>query len=171
MNIVIANRQRTRKINLRLLNKITGDLLAELKIENAELGINLVAAPEMTSLNETFLHHEGSTDVIAFDYTGAAVARPRKTKTGTCGRAARAPVHGEIFVCVDEAAAQAKKFGTNWQSETVRYVVHGVLHLLGHDDSKPDLRRKMKSEENRRLRALSRRFSLAQLGRAVKLSR
>ncbi len=42
MNIVIANRQRTKKINSRLLKKIAGALLAELKIESAELGINLV---------------------------------------------------------------------------------------------------------------------------------
>ena len=44
MNVGIANRQRTRKINLRLLKQIAEALLAELKIENAELGINLVAA-------------------------------------------------------------------------------------------------------------------------------
>ena len=68
MNIAIANRQRTRKINLRLLKRITRELLAELELEKAEIGICLVAAPEMTRLNETFLKHEGSTDVITFDY-------------------------------------------------------------------------------------------------------
>jgi probable rRNA maturation factor len=160
MNIVIINRQRARKINLGLLKKITGDLLVDLDIQNADLGINLVATPEMTSLNETFLQHEGSTDVITFDYT-----EKRKAESGK-----RKLLHGELFVCVDEAIVQAKKFKTGWESETVRYIVHGVLHLLGHDDSRPPARRRMKREENRRLRALSRRFSLAQLGRAVKLS-
>jgi probable rRNA maturation factor len=160
MNIAIVNRQRTRKINLRLLEEITGNLLAELEIQNAELGVNLVAAPEMTSLNETFLQHAGSTDVITFDYLSAE-----------CGvRSAESELHGEIFVCVDEAIVHAKKFKTNWQSEVVRYIVHGVLHLRGHDDSLPATRRKMKREENRLVSGLSRRFSLAQLGRAVKLS-
>ncbi len=69
MNVVIINRQRTRKINSRLLKNITAGVLAELKIENAELGINLVATTEMTVLNETFLRHEGPTDVITFDYS------------------------------------------------------------------------------------------------------
>ena len=46
-------------------------------------------------------------------------------------------LHGELFICVDEAVAQAKEFKTSWQSEVVRYVVHGVLHLLGHDDLQP----------------------------------
>jgi ssRNA-specific RNase YbeY (16S rRNA maturation enzyme) len=45
------------------------------------------------------------------------------------------------------------------------------LHLLGHDDSRPADRRKMKQAENRRLRELSRRFSLAHLARPAKLSR
>ena len=161
MNVVIANRQRTKKINTRLLKQIVGGLFAELEIKDAELGINLVAAPEMTLVNETFLQHEGSTDVITFDH---AVAEKRKAESGK-----QKPLHGELFVCVDEAVLQAKKFGVNWQSEVVRYIVHGVLHLLGHDDLRADLRRKMKREENRLVRLLARRFALAQLSRPAKM--
>ena len=158
--IVIANRQRTRKINSHRLKQITRAVLAELEIENAELAVNLVAAPEMTLLNETFLRHEGPTDVITFDYLSAE-----------CGvRHEESQLHGEIFVCVDEAIRQAKKFGATWQSEIVRYIIHGVLHLLGHDDSRPAARRKMKREENRLLCRLSRRFSLAQPARSTKLA-
>jgi probable rRNA maturation factor len=78
-------------------------------------------------------------------------------------------IHGEIFICVDDAIKQAKEFKTNWQAETVRYVVHGVLHLLGYDDLKPDLRRKMKREENRLVRRLEKRFALAELSPPVKM--
>ena len=159
MNIVIANRQRTKKINQRLLKRITGELLAELEIEGVEIGINLVGAREMAALNWDFLGHEGSTDVITFDYS-----EKRKAESGK-----RKCLHGEIFVCVDEASLQAKKFKTKWQPEIVRYIVHGILHLLGHDDLKPDLRRKMKREENRLLRGLSQKFSLAQTGGGSKL--
>jgi probable rRNA maturation factor len=152
MTIVISNRQRTKKINLRLLKQITEALLAELKIENAELGISLVGAKEMAELNWKFLRHEGSTDVITFNHG-------EKQKL----------LHGELFICVDEAISQAKHFKTNWQSEIVRYIVHGVLHLIGHDDLKPALRRKMKRAENLLLRKLSKKFSLAQIGGASKL--
>ena len=48
------------------------------------------------------------------------------------------------FICVDDAVAQAKEFETDWWSEMVRYLIHGVLHLLGYDDLQPDLRRAMK---------------------------
>jgi ssRNA-specific RNase YbeY (16S rRNA maturation enzyme) len=68
-------------------------LLTELEIEKAEIGICLVAAPEMTRLNETFLKHKGSTDVIAFDYRDSVLPA-----------GCRKYVHGEIFVCMDEAA-------------------------------------------------------------------
>ena len=159
MNIVIANRQRTRKINLRLLKKIAAGLLDELKIEHAELGINLVATPEMTLINETFLRHKGSTDVITFDHLNPdfGIGNPELQ------------LHGELFICVNEAILQARKFGTRWQSEVVRYIIHGILHLLGHDDSRVAARRRMKREENRLLRRLPRRFSLAQPARAIKL--
>ncbi len=169
MNIAIANRQRTRKINLRLLKKITRELLAELELEKEEIGICLVAALEMTRLNETFLKHQGSTDVITFDYAETGRAGSPLPAPGAHG-VTRPTIHGEIFICVDEAVLQARKFGTNWQSEVIHYLVHGVLHLIGFDDSSADTRRRMKRVEGRLLGKLSRRFTLAQLSRPAKLT-
>jgi len=168
MNIAILNRQRTRKINLRQLKQVAQALLAELELEKAELGINLVGAPEMTRLNETFLRHAGSTDVITFDYSDTGRVGSPLPAGGAHG-VTRPALHGEIFVCVDEAVVQARKFGTSWPSELVRYLVHGVLHLTGHDDRRPAARRKMKREENRLLGRLSRRFALAELARPARI--
>jgi len=171
MSIVVANRQRARKINLRLLKQIADGLLAELKIQNVELEINFVSTREMTRLNEKFLRHAGSTDVITFEYTnrGRSGSPRPSAKPGTMGTS-RPTLHGEIFICMDETVLQARRFRTTWQSELVRYLVHGVLHLLGYDDSRSVGRRKMKREEDRLVRELSRRFSLAQLARPGKLS-
>lgn len=170
-NIEIFNRQRAKRINLHRLKKIATGLLVELKIQNADLGINLVAALEMTALNGTFLHHAGSTDVITFDYSVGQVSRPSHFSSKRIGDRPEAcpALSGEIFICVDEALAQARKFKTSWQSEIVRYLIHGVLHLTGHDDSPAGERRKMKREEDRLLRQLSRRFSLAELQVVAKL--
>jgi probable rRNA maturation factor len=159
MNIVIANRQRVKKINLRLLQQTAAALLAELKMQTAELEIVLLGAAEMTRLNETFLRHEGPTDVITFDYL-----EKRKAEGGK-----RKRLHGEIFICVDEAVLQAKQFKTTWQSELVRYLVHGVLHLLGFDDSRTAARQKMKRRENLLLRKLAGKFRLAETGGRSKL--
>ena len=156
MNIVIANRQRTKRVNTQLLKQIVVALFAELEIAEAELGINLVAARKMALVNETFLQHEGATDVITFDHAEKQRAKSKKQKA----------IHGELFICVDVAKTQAREFNTSWQSETVRYAVHGVLHLLGYDDLKPALRHEMKREENRLMRQLEKGFSFAQLSRS-----
>ena len=159
--LTIQNRQRTRAIDSRQLRQIVSALLNDLlEIKKAELGVTLVAARAMTRLNETFLQHEGSTDVITFDY------REPGDQNANPGIA----IHGEIFLCVDEALVQARRFRTSWQAEVVRYVVHGVLHLLGYDDHRAADLREMKREENRLLRLLTARFPLSRLARKTKLT-
>jgi len=153
MNILVANRQRTKKIDVPLLKKVTAAALAELGVRHCELEINLMGTTGMAALNETFLQHTGSTDVITFDYSEGKKLRQD------------VGVAGEIFVCVDDAIAQSKQFRTRWQSEVARYVVHGVLHLLGHDDLRPQARRTMKREENRLMRVLEKQLSLTRIER------
>src|SRR5258708_31386148 len=99
----------------------------------------------MALVNETFLQHEGSTDVITFDH------RNCELRVAGC----ELEIHGELFVCMADAIAQAKAFKTTWQSEVVRYIVHGVLHLLVQNDPRAAARRKMKRDWDHRLRALA----------------
>ncbi len=149
----VRNRQRIRPVDARLLRSIARALLRELlRAGSFDIGIYVVAAPEMTRLNETFLRHQGSTDVLTFDYTD----KPRATGLA-----------GEIFICVDEALIQAARFHTTWQSEVVRYVVHGILHLTGHDDRRAARRRKMKREEHRLLGELASQFHFSSLERGA----
>ena len=148
MPLTVANRQRARKINLPLFREIATSLMAELAGPEASLEINLVSPAQMAKVNQAFLQHEGPTDVITFDYREA---RPD------------APLHGELFICPAVAVSQAREFGTDWRSELVRYAIHGLLHLLGHDDLEPVARRKMKLVEVRWLRLISRRFALSKL--------
>lgn len=159
VELTIHNRQRTRTVDVRLLRQITKELLsALLDLEEVELGVTLVAASEMARINWRFLQHEGSTDVITFDHTKTQLSR-RKSAV------ARRNISGELFICVDDALVQAKSFRTTWQAELVRYIVHGVLHLLGHDDHHPAQRKRMKREENRLVRRLATRFDLRKLGK------
>ncbi len=148
--VTLLNRQRARKLDSRRLRKITLALLDELKVREAELGVTFVADEEMTLVNETFLQHEGSTDVITFDHT------PEQDSRRKSAGVKHNLLHGELFICVDEAIRQARRFRTTWQAELTRYIVHGVLHLLGHDDHRAADRRKMKREENRLVRRLAR---------------
>lgn len=147
----IMNRQRDREIDRTLFRRIARSLVEEtFGRKDYELGIHFVGAAEMARLNETYLRHEGPTDVITFNHKEGADA---------------AWMHGEIFICVEEAVDQARRFGVPLQSEIARYLVHGLLHLEGYDDAGPGPRRVMKRRENHLLNSLSRRFDLGRLGR------
>ena len=124
----------------------------------------------MTELNERFLGHSGPTDVITFnnseeamtltEWMDPALVGPAQNTTGSSA------LRGEIFICIRVALDQARRFGTTWQSEVVRYAIHGLLHLRGYDDRHPAARRKMKTVENRWLRQLAGRFDFKKLATA-----
>jgi len=139
-------------LDLAFLRRVFRFLLRDLLGANVrELGIYVVGEEKMTQLNETFLRHRGVTDVIAFNYA--------ENSSG-------AALYGEIFVCVDEARLQAKRFGASWQEELVRYIVHGILHLLGYDDHRKADRLRMKREENRLVKELAHTFPLKALSQS-----
>jgi rRNA maturation RNase YbeY len=157
--ISIRNKQHARSVNTALLRRLTARAASELLPGGRfDIGICLVSTAEMTRLNETFLKHSGATDVITFDYSDA---------NPSSAAGAMPALHGEIFICIDEAVSQARRFGTIWQEELARYVVHGLLHLAGFDDVKPAARRMMKSQEKRVLGLLAAGFPLRQLARGA----
>ena len=192
----LRNRQRVRRVDLHLLRRIVEALLRETWPHGSfDLAIYVVAEPEMTFLNETYLRHQGCTDVITFDYAeGAGQSSPLPRSGSTAARSASFPhhkggrrmsplpatkewgegqgegchtallLHGEIFVCLDEAGSQARRFHVTWPSELVRYVVHGVLHLLGYDDLNNRARRRMKVAEDTLVRQLASQFDFHRLG-------
>ena len=139
MIVEIRNRQRYKQLDTKLLKVITLDLLQEqLSLTEVELGIHLVSAPLMAQVNQQYLQHQGSTDVITFDHSLVPVT----------GSTVPTPVHGELFICVEDADAQATEFRTSWQEEVTRYIIHGILHLCGFDDLKPARRREIHSNPN-----------------------
>lgn len=154
-SLFIRNRQRAVGIDTPLLRRLLRHLLQdELHLDDFELGVQLLGEDAMARANAAYLRHEGCTDVITFDYTDPAEP----------GR-----LVGDLLVCVPEARRQARRFGVTWQSEVVRYLIHGLLHLRGFDDAAPAARRRMKTEENRLLRRTAWAFRLewlAQSGRA-----
>lgn len=148
--LYLRNRQNVQAVNLPQLRRLCRILLAAMPgVRRYELGVFLVAAPEMTQLNERHLQHAGSTDVITFDYQDSADNEE---------------LLGDIFICLDEVLANAGRYRTPWTRELARYLVHGILHLRGFDDQAPVLRRRMKREENRWLGFLEAKASLNALG-------
>lgn len=83
---------------------------------SAEMLITWLGPTRMRALNRAHLGHDRTTDVISF-----ALPAPD-------GR-----LVGDIYLCRSVAAAQAKAHGVPVREELVRLVVHGTLHVLGHD--------------------------------------
>ncbi len=85
---------------------------------NAQLSIVLVGDARMAELHEEYLNVSGTTDVLTFDLRDDPAE----------------PVEGEVVICVDEASRQAAVRGHELKMELLLYAVHGLLHLMGHDD-------------------------------------
>ncbi|MFA6544778.1 MAG: rRNA maturation RNase YbeY [Limisphaerales bacterium] len=158
VTLALRNRQRDRRLNLPFLRRVLRHVLAEeFPGGGHELGFHFISAKEMARVNWQFLQHEGSTDVITFDYSQPGDSAP------DARRHHPSPLSGEAFICVADAVKQAREFKTSWQSEVVRYAVHALLHLCGYDDLQPAKRRVMKREENRLMRKLGQHFNLRSL--------
>jgi probable rRNA maturation factor len=147
LELQLFNRQKTQQVDMVFWRKVIQSFLREISV-GGHLGVHLIDAKEMAALNEKFLGHTGSTDVITFDYHETAEE-----------------LQGEIFISVDDAVECAPRYRTSWPEEMTRYLVHGVLHLQGHDDHAAAARRKMKKLENRWLKQLSLRFAWGKLER------
>ena len=100
-----------------------------------ELAVHFVSAKRMALINHKHLGHEGPTDILTFDYEESFQS-------------------GEIFICPAVAAKYAEHHKQSLMTELARYLIHGLLHMSGHDDKVPAARRKMEREETRLLRLL-----------------
>lgn len=103
-----------------------------------EVRVRVVGDGEMAAAHEKYSGVAGTTDVLTFDL-GEGEAEELDT---------------DILVCVDEATRQAGLRGHAVEHELLLYVVHGVLHCLGHDDHDPEAAARMHAEEDRVLEAV-----------------
>lgn len=89
---------------------------------------------KILEVNKAYLQHDYYTDVITFDYTEGD------------------KISGDIFISVDTVRSNAEQFGTDYDEELHRIVIHGVLHLCGINDKGPGEREMMTRHENEALK-------------------
>lgn len=88
---------------------------------------------EILKVNKKFLQHDYYTDIITFDYS-------RKNRVG-----------GDLFISLDTVKTNSEKFNVSYDSELLRVIVHGLLHLCGINDKGPGEREIMEKQENNAL--------------------
>jgi rRNA maturation RNase YbeY len=137
VKVAVSNRQRRLKINASLLARIVERALEFVHDDRAELGIVLVDDDSIAKLNAQYHNTQGPTDVLSFDYGEG---------------------QGELIISMDHVIAQARRFRSTPSRELVLYVVHGILHLHGHNDLTPPQRRRMRIAEQRMMSHLRKPF-------------
>jgi probable rRNA maturation factor len=101
----------------RLADAARAALRAE-RVRNALVSVALIDRRAIARMNQRHLGHRGPTDVISFSFARAS---------------ARDPVIGDVYIAPDVARENAAARGVSVREEMLRLVVHGTLHVLGHD--------------------------------------
>lgn len=108
---------------------------------DADLAIALVDEERIQGLNRDFLAHDAPTDVLSFP------AGETDPETGHV-------YLGDVAICSARAAEQARERGHAFEAEMQLLVVHGVLHLLGHDHAEAAEKERMWAAQSAALEKL-----------------
>jgi len=84
----------------------------------------------LADINNRFLNRDYYTDVISFDYTENGV------------------ISGDIMISVDRVKENAVEMGVAYTEELKRIMVHGLLHLIGYEDSTAESKAIMSNRED-----------------------
>jgi len=120
------------RVDKKKIDLLVQKIMEELKFSIDSLEFNFVGTKTITEINNKYLNHSGSTDIITFNYSHEKFR-----------------FDGEIFISVPDAYENAKKYKVTIDNEIERLIIHGVLHLLGYDDLTPAKKRTMKKYENK----------------------
>ena len=95
----------------------------------AELSVVLVDETAMTQLHVQWMDEPGPTDVLSFPMD--------ELRPGTDAEDSPPGLLGDVVVCPQVAAGQARTAGHSTQEEMLLLTTHGILHLLGYDHAEP----------------------------------
>ena len=101
-----------------------------------EVDIAIVTARRIAALNRRYLRHTGATDVLSFDLSAPGAA-----------------MIVQLIVCGDVAVREARSRRVGPQRELMLYIVHGLLHVMGYDDTTPQAAEKMHARQEELLEA------------------
>ena len=110
------------------LKRVSRFVLKQEKVSSAQLTLVLASDHFLRRLNKKFKKSDMPTDVLPFDLSS-------DIKNGI--------LFGDIAVSVDSAVRASKSLSLTLKEELTRYLVHGILHLTGYDDTTANKKKKM----------------------------
>ncbi len=119
----------------RRLRHLVESVAADERTQLLDVNVVLTNHDVVLEMNRQYLDHDFHTDVLAFDLSESE----------------EAGIEGEVYVDLDTARERCVEFASTFEDEAARYVVHGLLHLLGYRDETNDGAAEMKRLEDRYL--------------------
>jgi probable rRNA maturation factor len=143
MTVRVSGRRGLPLLDRALLRRRARGLLRALDLGAAELSIRLVDDAEIAEHNARYRGRPGPTDVLSFSLVEGAHAERRGA------------LLGDVLISLETAERQARRRRCTLDSEVLRLVIHGALHLIGHDHVRQREARAMRAEERRLWRAVT----------------
>ncbi|MBB83668.1 MAG: rRNA maturation RNase YbeY [Deltaproteobacteria bacterium] len=132
------------RVDVPRLRRTADAILRGIGQSKSELSIALVDDASIAELNGQYRDKPRPTDVLSFSLVEGDFADHR------------GGMLGDVVISVETAAEQAKERHRGLDETVARLLVHGVLHLAGHDHEDDDEAREMQAEERRLLKVLPR---------------
>lgn len=151
--VFCADEQTEVVVDLARWQRLAEDVLAAEGVRGGtELSLLFVGRDDIAVLNAEHLGHEGPTDVLAFPIDASVVL---STEQGPSTGPDRAPgdpgdlpmLLGDVVICPGVAVEQAPQHAGTVDDELALLVVHGILHVLGHDHDNPEATAGMRRRE------------------------
>ncbi len=157
--IYLRNTTRRHRVGTRRILRSARALLGAVGRAEASLSITFVGDRAMRRLNREHRGKDRTTDVLSFPlYEPFAV--PRRARAGEPEL-----LLGDIIISVDVAKRQAAEYDATLDAEIERLLIHGLLHLLGHDHEEPGERARMIRQEKRLAAAIGLAWPYTQIQR------
>jgi probable rRNA maturation factor len=137
--IYFHNAVRNSGVDVRRLKSVAKKLLREVGEADSALSLSLVDDPQIQELNREHRGKDKPTDVLSFPLYEA----------GEASRGDGERLLGDVVISIDTARRQAADYDAPLQNELYRLLIHGILHVLGHDHEEPAQRAAMEAEERR----------------------
>src|SRR5262245_60053190 len=128
--IAVATPQEIVAVDRKQVREVARTVLEGEGVADYEISLAFVDNPTIHTLNKRYLDHDEPTDVLSFPLSEG-----------------KKKLAGELVIGVEVAKAVAEEHGHPLEAELALYVIHGLLHLCGHDDKDAEGVRKMRERE------------------------
>jgi rRNA maturation RNase YbeY len=102
----------------RRLGAFVNELILYYKKKESNLSYVFVSDDYLLQMNQQYLQHDTYTDIITFDLT------EKKSEI----------IVGDIYISIDRIKENALSMKTTMQTELLRVILHGALHISGFGD-------------------------------------